>query len=193
MTSLDIYALNKSEIGVFDDLSLILRLINSFSWSINKNKAIIKIWNVTFQDFQLFSIAKENMNYFIELKNWRIKLSQYTHKLNDWGQIINFTNWNFKGESKQIWYRQLLKTLGENNYSTIYRLKNFFILRNYFVEINMFDDLWNKLNKRNLIYNLLAFEIMVLIKEIEKLNFDFEQNKNTYHIIQCMIKTLNFK
>ena len=185
-----IYSLNQSEIGVFDDLSLILRLINSFSWSINKNKAIIWIRNATFQDFQLFSIAKENMNYFIELENWRIKLPRNKYKLNYWSEFINSINWKFEGESMQIWFRQLLKTLGENNYFAIDRLKNFFILRENSDRINMLDDLWNKLNKRNLIYNLLALEIMALIKDIEKLNFYIQQNKYTYDIIQCIFKIL---
>ena len=185
---LDIYALNLYEIGAFNDLSLILRLINSFSWSVNKNEAIIKIWNARFQDFQLFSIAKENMNYFIELKNWRIKFPQYKHKLNDWGQFINFINWKFEGESIQILYRQLLKILGENNYSVIYRLKNFFISRKNSDKISMLDYLWNKINKINLIYNLLALEIMALVKDIEKLNFFHQQDSNSFDIIQCKLK-----
>ena len=84
----------------------------------------------------------------------------------------------------QNWYRQLLKKLGENNYSAIYRLKNFFVLRENSNEINMLDDLWNsKLNKRNIVYNLLALEIMALIKDIEKFNFYIHQNKKDYDII----------
>ena len=184
LACLDIYALNKSDIGAFDDLNLILRLINSFSWSINKNKAIIAIWNAKFQDFQLFSIAKGNMNYIIELENWLIKLPRNKHKLNYWGQFINFTNWFFEWGSMQIWYRQLLKILGENNYFKIYRLKNFFILRNNSDSINMLDYLWNKINKRNLIYNLLVLEIIELIKDIEKLNFSLQQKGHSFDIIQ---------
>ena len=155
---------------------------------IYKNKVTIKIWNVIFQDFQLFSIANENMNCFIKFKNWRIILPQNKHKLNYWGQNNNLVNWEFEGETMQNWYRQLLKKLGENNYSAIYRLKNFFVLRENSNEINMLDDLWNsKLNKRNIVYNLLALEIMALIKDIEKFNFYIHQNKKDYDIIQCIL------
>ena len=181
--NLFIFASNKFEIGDFGDLSLILRLINSFSWLINKNMVVIRIWNVTFQVFQLFSIAIENMNYFIQLINWKIKLPQDKHKSYYLSQFDYFTNWKFEGESMQIWYRQILKTLGENKYSAIYRLKNFIIWRKNLNEINMLDDFWIKLNKRNLIYNLLLLEIMALIKDIEKLNFYILKYENNYHII----------
>ena len=168
------YALNEFENGTFNDLGLVLRLISSFSKLLNQNKVIIQIWNTMFQNFQLFSIAKGNMNYIIQLKNWWIKLSQNKSKSNNLSKTIDLQNWKIERKSVILLYKQLLKILGENNYRAIYRLKNFIIANESSKEINMLDDLWNKINKRYLVYNLLLFEITAIIKEIGILNYEIQ-------------------
>ena len=64
--------------------------------------------------------------------------------------------------------------LGENNYHAIYRLKNFVIFEDLDYDINMLDDLWNIINKRYLLFNLLMLEIAAIIKEIGKFNYGIQ-------------------
>ena len=95
-------------------------------------------------------------------------------KTNNLNQTIDLDYWKIEGKSKSLLYRQLLKILGENNYRAIYRLKKFVIFENDFYNINMLDDLWNIINKRYLLFNLLMLEIAAIIKEIGKSNYDIQ-------------------